>query len=826
VIQLIAAVAEAPSNTSAPWLVEQVWIIPLLAALSFPLTLAFGKRLPGKGQEIGLALVGTALVLSIALGASWAGRGHIELEEHSAEAIHATYTGTAAGDGESKATEEHGAETTGKGAEGHGAETAGKGAEGHEAETTGEAGHEAEPVHVRPYYESEQTWYQNGPIHIGFGFHVDGFAVVMLFTVCFISFLVHLYSTEYLRGDRRQTHYFAALGLFTAGMLLMVSASTTIQVILGWEIMGLCSFMLIGHWWEESKNSNAALKAFFTTRTGDIGLLVGMCILFFGAGQTFNIAKINQAAIDGNIQRTLLVCAAAALFVACIGKSAQFPLHTWLPDAMAGPTPASALIHAATMVVAGVYMVARLYPVFFEAFRISDNFQFAVIGGVNPIAIIGAITLLIAGGLAFVQTDIKKVLAYSTVSQLGYMVMGLGVGAWTGAIFHLFTHAFFKALLFMGAGSISHGVFHSFELEDYGGLRKYMPKTFVTFMVGTGALMAVPPLAGFWSKDEILLGAGKNGYGLFLVASALGATLTCGYMTRVVYKTFFGEYSGPHTPEAIEHAEHAEHEAHGHDDHASVPAGMAAVAHGAHQAERGPHDDEPAAEHVGRSSPGHGAGAPLGGYPHESPWNITVPLIVLAVMSVVTGVINAPGLLAFTHFTAIEPIVAAGVPEPHFDIVIAVWSTVVGLAGAGVAYLWFFKEIRFGLDGITSRNKAARAGYLFLVNKYYLDELYENVFIKGIKGPIAAGAYWFNQNVIDGVVNGAGWTAKTFGNLVYDRIDQTAVDGTVNGVGAGARGLGRGLKGLATGRVQQYAALLIGGAAAGALVLYLVTLGS
>jgi NADH-quinone oxidoreductase subunit L len=755
--------------------------------------------------------------MSVVAGFQWSQRPTVELHHGSEHAIEATYRGTAAGD--------RGGETPGTEAERKHAEEPSPGAEAE----AGAEHEEVEAVAVRPYYEAEKTWFHNGAIEIGFGFHIDGFAIVMLFTVCFISFLVHLYSTEYLRGDIRQTHYFAALGLFTAGMLLMVSASTTLQVILGWEIMGLCSFMLIGHWWEVQKNSNAALKAFFTTRTGDIGLLVGMTILFFAAGQTFNIAKINQLAISDGIEHKLLVCAAAALFVACIGKSAQFPLHTWLPDAMAGPTPASSLIHAATMVVAGVYMVARLYPVFFVAFSIGHPYELAFLGGISPIAIIGGITLLIAGGLAFVQSDIKKVLAYSTVSQLGYMVMGLGVGAWTGAIFHLFTHAFFKALLFMGAGSISHGCFHSFEMEDYGGLRKYMPWTFRTFMVGTAALMAIPGFAGFFSKDEILLGAGKNGYGLFLIVGSLGAVLTCAYMTRVIYKTFYGEYTGPHTPEAIEHAEHAEHEAHGHghDEHtAQADHGVLVAAQVAHQAERGPHGNEPAADHIGHGSHDSHSGAPLGGYPHESPWNITLPLQILAVMSVLAGIINLPGVLAFTHFTAIEPMVGAGVPEPHFSPAIAVGSTVVGLSGALIAWLWFWREIRFGLDGITQRNKVAHAGYQFLVNKYYLDALYEQVIVKGIKGPIAAGAYWFNMNVLDGIVNGAAWAARGFGDFVYGTIDQGAVDGTVNGIGDGARGLGRGFKSLASGRVQQYAALLIGGAAAGALVLYLATIGS
>src|SRR5687768_5810133 len=260
-----------------------------------------------------------------------------------------------------------------------------------------------------------------------------------------------------------------------------------------------------------------------------------MSILFFAAGNTFDIATINERALNGDIAHTALLWAAVALLFAVIGKSAQFPLHTWLPDAMAGPTPVSALIHAATMVVAGVYLGARVYPVFYEGFSIAD-------GGINFMALIGGVTILIGALLAFVQTDIKRVLAYSTISQLGYMVMALGVGAWTAAVFHLFTHAFFKALLFLGAGSVSHsGTHHSFDMKaDMGGLRKFMPITFATFMIGSLALAGIFPLAGFWSKDEILLGAGEGGYQTFMIVGLVGAFMTAAYMTRCIYLTFYG----------------------------------------------------------------------------------------------------------------------------------------------------------------------------------------------------------------------------------------------------------------------------------------------
>ena len=292
-----------------------------------------------------------------------------------------------------------------------------------------------------------KTWWESGGVKFGIGEHIDGLAVMALLLVSFISTLVQIYSTEYVRGDRRYTHFFASLTLFSAGMLTMVLAPNMVQLILGWEIMGLCSFMLIGHWWEERANSEAALKAFFTVRVGDIGLLVGTAMLL-GIFGTLDIGAINEHAAAGEFaSHNVLMLAAVALFIACIGKSGQFPLHTWLPDAMAGPTPVSSLLHSSTMVVAGVFLVARLYPVFHVGLDINAAGQ-----DFNLIAVIGGITVVIAALLAFVQNDIKRVLAYSTVSQLGYMMMGLGVGAWTAAVFHIFTHAFFKCCLFLCAG--------------------------------------------------------------------------------------------------------------------------------------------------------------------------------------------------------------------------------------------------------------------------------------------------------------------------------------------------------------------------------------
>ncbi|MCB1283067.1 MAG: NADH-quinone oxidoreductase subunit L, partial [Microthrixaceae bacterium] len=392
-------------------------------------------------------------------------------------------------------------------------------------------------------------WFNSGGVDIKIGTMLDGASALMLIVVSIVSLLVHVYSTDYVGGDRRYTHYFAFLSLFTASMMFYVISENTLQMIVGWELVGLCSFALIGHWWEERPNTDAALKAFLTNRVGDTGLLVGMIMLFFLAGDyfgsngTFNVIDINYAANNGGIEHKMLLIASVALVAAVMSKSGQFILHTWLPDAMAGPTPASALIHAATMVVAGIFMVARLYPVFFDGLAIGGS-------SINYLAVVGSVTALFGALMGFVQKDIKKALAYSTVSQLGFMVASLGVGAWTAALFHLFTHAMFKACLFLGAGSLSHAAHHSFNMvDDMGGLRKVMPKTYWTYLIATLSLAGVFPLAGFWSKDEIIAGTGgmntaTGAYTFVLIMLLAAAFCTAAYMTRTIYYAFFGEYRG------------------------------------------------------------------------------------------------------------------------------------------------------------------------------------------------------------------------------------------------------------------------------------------
>ena len=387
-------------------------------------------------------------------------------------------------------------------------------------------------------YGSSVEWFTVGPLHMELGQYVDGLTAVMLVVVTSVSLCVHVYSLGYMDGDVRFTWFYVVLSLFTGAMLNVVVADNLFQLLVGWEIMGVCSYLLIGHWYEEKENSNAAIKAFITTRVGDVPFLFGIFALVFATGlTTSNIQVIGEGVAEGGdgFSALLVGFAALLLFGGTIGKSAQFPLYVWLPDAMAGPTPVSALIHAATMVAAGVYLVARMFEVFVHA----DPIVLSVV------SVIGAITLLMAAFLALIQNDIKKVLAYSTISQLAYMVAALGLGeaGYAPAMFHLFTHAFFKALLFLGAGSVIHAV-HSNDMREMGGLRGSMPTTFWTYAIGSLALAGIFPLSGFWSKDELLVAADHDHTTWLFVVLLLGAALTAFYTGRMAFMTFWGEYRG------------------------------------------------------------------------------------------------------------------------------------------------------------------------------------------------------------------------------------------------------------------------------------------
>ena len=747
----LAASIPTKSVQASGWFLETAWLIPALPALSFFLILFFGKKMKYKGAEFGITAIALSLILAVCCAGQWINQ--VDNASKNYEKVSSYETEDNYDDASNLIAEENQATEPIEVASGEEINLYAAGEE---------SGYEA--VAVDAVIE-RFTWWETGGKKFQVGIMVDGLAVMMLFVVTVISLLVHVYSTDYVSGDRRYTHYFAFLSLFSASMLFFVLSENILQTIVGWELVGVCSFALIGHWWEEKPNSDAALKAFLTNRVGDMGLLVGMIILFWSAG-SWSIVDINVAAINNEIGQSTLLIASLCLTAAVMSKSGQFILHTWLPDAMAGPTPVSALIHAATMVVAGIYMVARLYGVFFEGYDIAGS-------GFNILALVGSVTLVGAGLLAFVQDDIKKVLAYSTVSQLGYMVMALGVGAWTAAVFHLFTHAFFKAGLFLGAGSVSHSV-HSFDMKkSMGGMRKFMPTTYKTFIICTIALMGLPPLAGFWSKDEILVGTG--GWGLFggtggngayvfaLVMGIIGAALTCAYMTRVIYLTFFGEFRG---------------DTHGHGD------------------------------------------------PHESGKRITIPLIILSVMAIGAGFLNLPvGFLTgnttswqerFGHY--VEPVatyfpaIAHGTPS----WTLAIFSTLVALTGVGLAAHYFFIKVNAQspaatelANGLTSKNKIAKAGHTVLKQKYYLDHLYTDIIANGTKGPVADAAYWTNQKGIDGVVNQVGKQATKSAAFVYEKIDQNLVDGAVNLSGRASEGLGETTRTIVQrGKVHQYAAIM------------------
>lgn len=448
------------------------------------------------------------------------------------------------------------------------------------------------------------------------GWAVDGLSIMMYLLVNLVGLLVFTYAVGYMEGDRRVPWFFAAFSLFAGSMLLLVGAPNLVQLIIGWEGVGLASYLLIGFYWEDHENVNAGNKAFMVNKLADVGLLLGAVFLGVAIG-SFDFAELNLAAVEGNAALSAVAIAGGALlFFGAMGKSAQFPFHIWLPDAMAGPTPVSALMHAATMVTAGIYLMARTFPLYQQ-----------MAADLRPwMVAIGTITLFAMGLLALVVDDIKKVLAYSTVSQLGYMMTAVAAGGYTAGLFHLFTHAFFKALLFLGAGSVIHAV-HSNNMSDMGGLRKYMPRTYATFVIGALALAGIFPLSGFWSKDEILATLGHEGYTAVMWIAIAGAFVTAFYMTRAVALTFHGTYKG-----------------HGH--------------------------------------------------PHESPPVMTVPLIALAVPSVVAGLLNIPGVSwpgigNFTEWLAVRVVPMGDHHAEAIDFFLAGVGLLAAVAGIVLGWLIF-----------------------------------------------------------------------------------------------------------------------------------------
>jgi NADH-quinone oxidoreductase subunit L len=598
-------------------------------------------------------------------------------------------------------------------------------------------------------------WINAGPAHteegplanfkVDWAFLLDPLSSVMILVVTGIGFLIHVYSTGYMHEEDGFYRFFAYLNLFMFSMLTLVLGNNYLMMFIGWEGVGLCSYLLIGYYFHKRSAGDAAKKAFIVNRVGDWGLSIGILMIFatFGTIEFKAVGeKVHEGVMSGafHVSDPIFIAIALALFVGATGKSAQIPLYTWLPDAMEGPTPVSALIHAATMVTAGVYMVAR------------SNFIYQMAPeALTVVAVIGALTALFAASIGLVQNDIKRVLAYSTVSQLGYMFLALGVGAFTAGIFHLMTHAFFKALLFLGSGSVIHAMHHEQDMRKMGALKNKIPITFWTMFIGTLAIAGTPGLAGFFSKDEILWRAysSEHGHIVLWLIGAIVAGMTAFYMFRLLFMTFFGESRVDH---------HTEH-------------------------------------HI-----------------HESPRSMTIPLIVLAVGSIVAGYVGLPAWLgpnAFEHF--LEPVFEP-LPIPQAEahahshaeeIAFAAISVAIALIGFALAYFKYCKR------SWEQEREVRQYGALYpvLLNKWYVDELYDALFVNRAKG--GGFSLWkFDAKVVDGLVNGSalGTIKSATGSNWWDRW---IVDGLVRFVGGFIKTVSWPLRLVQTGYTQNYALVMI-----------------
>ncbi|MCH7594655.1 MAG: NADH-quinone oxidoreductase subunit L [Chloroflexi bacterium] len=575
-------------------------------------------------------------------------------------------------------------------------------------------------------------WVEVGGLTLSIGILLDPLTSIMLIVVSGVSLMVQIYSQSYMKGDPSYIRYYAFMSLFTASMLGLVTARNIIQLYVFWELVGVSSYLLIGFWFTKPSAAAAAKKAFIVTRLGDFGFLIAILALFSEGNEMLDIPTLYV--MVGTIGTTAVSLIALGIFAGAVGKSAQFPLHTWLPDAMEGPTPVSALIHSATMVTAGVFLVARFFPVF-EAADYTMEF----------VALIGAFTAVFAASMGLVAHDIKRVLAYSTISQLGYMMLILGLGGYVAAIFHLFTHAFFKALLFLGSGSVNHAT-GTFDMRYMGGLRKVMPWTFTLMVIGSLSLAGIFPLAGFWSKDEILAHAAEVNFSIGWIALAAGvvaAFMTAFYMFRVIWMTFGGEYRGGGEAEA------------------------AAI-----RAEGG----EPPEVH---------------GHPHlgESPWMMLAPMLVLAVLAIGAGFLANPpvdlGVIdkhEFGHFMTQnetvfvdEHAVEEAGASPTFNWNVAILSSTVAILGIYLAYLMYGSK-KVSPDDMATR---VRPAYTLLYRKYYMDELYEQWIVRRIfYGGIVRATDWFDRSVIDATnVKMGVWTGWFGKGLGYIQNGQMQVAG-------------------------------------------------
>jgi len=543
------------------------------------------------------------------------------------------------------------------------------------------------------------NWLVSGSLSAAASILVDPLSCVMMLVVAGVSFLIHIYSIGYMHGDKGFARYFTYLNLFVFFMLTLVMGDNYLIMFIGWEGVGLCSYLLIGFWFEDDEKANAGKKAFIVNRIGDFGFLLGIMLMFTTFG-TINYLNIFQRAAFFPVGSQVITAITLCLFLGAVGKSAQIPLYVWLPDAMAGPTPVSALIHAATMVTAGVYMVAR------------SNILYSLAPvSLLVVAIVGAATAIFAATIGLVQNDIKKVLAYSTVSQLGYMFLACGVGAFGVGIFHLMTHAFFKALLFLGSGSVIHAMSGEQDIRKMGGLRNKIPITFVTFFIATLAISGIPGLSGFFSKDEILFRAFVSGHTWIWLIGLIAAALTAFYMFRLVFLTFYGDFRG----------------------------------------------EKSVAAHV-----------------HESPPTMTIPLIILAVFSIIGGYIGLPKALAGGAWFEgwLEPVLthpglhslheSAAHPALSTEYLLMALSIIVALAGILLAYQMYRKNP----DMPAKLAKRLKTTYNVLLHKYYVDEIYNAVVVQPLLRGSEVLSDLFDMKGIDGLVNGVGWVIVATGKGV------------------------------------------------------------
>ena len=584
-----------------------------------------------------------------------------------------------------------------------------------------------EAHHGRSVTKSIFTWLDVGGLQVKASLLVDPLSITMCLFVTGVGTLIHLYAIGYMHGDSRFPRFFVYLNAFAFSMLMLVLGDNLLVTFLGWEGVGACSYLLISFWFERETAAVAGKKAFVTNRVGDFGFLIAT-FLAFGTFGTITYKPMFEQIPSA--AHTTLVAIALLLFLGACGKSAQLPLYVWLPDAMEGPTPVSALIHAATMVTAGVYLMARMSPLLHEVPTVATT-----------IAWVGVLTALFAATIACAQDDIKKVLAYSTISQLGYMFLAVGSGAYVAAIFHMVTHAFFKALLFLGAGSVIHGMHEEQDMKRMGALRKWMPVTSATFIAGWLAIAGVPPFAGFWSKDDILAAAYDKSIALWVIG-ALTAGLTAYYMTRQVALVFFGGERFRQAAAADDHAEADKAEL-------TEPEPVAEDHHGGHDVE-----------------------------PHESPWIMTIPLVVLAALSIVGGGLNLPfGKAAFLHRWLHSVFTDEIAPEIHVatetKVAIGAVVTVLALIAVVLGFrLWASRSDRPQLEPVA------------LKRAWGVDSLYAFLFGTG-GGLVAAEAAAVDKTVVDGAVNGLG-NAVRLGGTQLRRLQTGYVRNYALGIGAGA----------------------------------------